>query len=165
MIVNFALSYKSVESKLLQFDPDTFQGVMVSMLKDLNDLAERDTSSSFQQVYDNLCLVILSRAMQNSKLRPYCTSTLLKFPSVPLSCLKLLKLLMVTGSKTTNPDESAKSKSVRIESLNTLIGLINQASSDLSFSSFNITLWSSLSEDFEVRSRVIASLTRYVNSI
>ena len=164
MIISFALSYKSEESKLLQFDPDTFQSVMISMLRALNDLAGRDDSptNTFKQMYENCCLVVLCRSMQNSRLRPFCIAMLLKFPSVPMSCLKLLKLLMVTGSKTTQPDESAKSKSIRTESLNTLIGLINQAPDGLSFSSLNIVLWSTLSEEFEVRSRVIASLTRLV---
>ena len=162
MLISFALSYKSEDSKLLQFDPDTFQTVMISILRALNDLAGHDDSptSTLKQMYENVCLVVLSRSMQNSRLRPHCTAMLLKFPSVPTSCLKLLKLLMVTGSKTTQPDESAKSKSVRIESLGTLIGLINQASASLSFSSLNIVLWSTLSEEFEVRSRVIASLAR-----
>jgi len=165
LIISFALSYKSEDSKLLQFDPDTFQSIMISMLRALNDLAGHETvdsrTSTFKQMYENVCLIVLCRSIQNSRLRPHCTAMLLKFPTVPTSCLKLLKLLMITGSKTTQPDESAKSKSIRIESLSTLIGLINQAPSSLSFSSLNIVLWSTLSEEFEVRSRVIASLTRF----
>lgn len=141
---------------------------MISILRALNEVAGRDnlqtsSTSSFQQIYENVSLFILSRTMQNSRYRSFCTAMMLKFPSVPTSCLKLLKLLMITGSKTIQPDEWAKSKSIRVESLSTLIGLINQAPASLSFPSLNIALWSTLSEDFEVRSRVIASLTRYEN--
>ena len=117
-------------------------------------------------LYDDAALYVLSVLFQYPKLRHQTTAVLARFPFIPSACLRFLRLLMLNGSKTgstaeaSSGDHQLKYRSVRAEALSVLLNLTVLPKRDTALQALNILLWSCLSEDFEVRSRVIASLTR-----
>ena len=102
------------------------------------------------QIYEGAAALVTSRVMQNVHLRPDLSSLLLRIPEVPWSVLRLLKLLLVTGSK----------GSLRNESLNCFVALVFHGKKELCARTLNELLWSSLSDDMETRLKVISSLVR-----
>lgn len=57
-----------------------------------------DISNSIRDLYDNVCLVILSRTLQNVNLRSMAKKIFKDLFVVPTVSLNMLKLLMCTGT-------------------------------------------------------------------
>ena len=55
--------------------------------------------SPFASLYESVCLVVLSRFLQNLHLREITREIFVRLRRVPPVCLQLLRLLMYTGSK------------------------------------------------------------------
>ncbi len=117
----------------------------------------------WQQIYESSCLFLISRMLSVVKLRPMILPLLTSVSTIPNSCLKFLKLLMLTGTKmsgNTEGNESSKGNSIRIESMNILMKLVYSTNEVIAREAIDILLWSALSDDFETRSKIIATLIR-----
>ena len=133
-----------------------------SAIKGGNGAAQKN-KEALMQVYSRFCIATLARLLQNPKLRHFSSKFLAGLPSIPMGCLKLLKLLMVSGSKLTveGTDGTNKSRGVRSESLFTLTSIVFMKDENAAFASFNLLLWCALSEE-ETRLKVIPNIIRYV---
>lgn len=61
-----------------------------------------ETESSIEtavDLYESICLVVLSRSLQRRILRPCAGRILHLLPRIPVSCIRLLELLLLTGTK------------------------------------------------------------------
>ena len=126
--------------------------------------------------------------LQNIKLRGHITLFLQTIPKITYKVLKIFNLLMFSGSKSSE-DKDSKIKSIRIESMKILLNIVLFANEDNDMSiefdettiidnnmnnyrnenkkkssqtALNLLLWATTADDFEIRSRVIASLIRYL---
>lgn len=117
-------------------------------------------------------LVLLGRLLQSSLLRPLAQQVLLRLPRVPASCLRLLRLLLHTGSRSggavgNNPTsylnssavKNRRGRSVRAEAADIVLKLsLRSCDEETRRESLFILLWSAVCDDFETRSKTIASL-------
>lgn len=120
--------------------------------------ASTSSSSILRKLYDDLSLYIISKMIQHIKLRTHITTLLSTLPKINMKLLKFLNLLMHSGSKSVEDGES-KAKSIRGESMRILFNVAFSASiGKASQLSLDFLLWATISDDFEIRSKVIASL-------
>mmetsp|Transcript_685 Transcript_685/g.970 ORF Transcript_685/g.970 Transcript_685/m.970 type:complete len:745 (+) Transcript_685:1111-3345(+) len=105
----------------------------------------------------------MSRLIQTVSLRPALSSFLQRLPRVPPACLCLLKILMRTGSTTggardrlTNiGGDLSKNRGTRAEAMSALGQLVFSQDTQAGVDTLHYLLWCSISEDFELRTKVI----------
>lgn len=119
------------------------------------------------QTYEQCCVFVLSRLLQILPLRPYLKDYLCNLPYVPQSCIKLLTLLMYTGSRPVMDKKQkfkqvVKNRGTRLESLLSLGHLFFANDLLAQRTASNTLLWGSVVADFEIRSKVINLLAKLV---
>lgn len=123
--------------------------------------------AELQAVYDALCVAAMSRLVQISRLRSSLAAFMLSLPAVPSACVSILKLLITTGTKGTAPAagvrgasaaaaEAARNRGTRTESLMLLGQIVFSQDETAGRAALNHLLLSSLSEDFELRTKVVS---------
>lgn len=130
---------------------------------------ESDIIDSLKKAYDALCLTTMSRMLQISQLRSSLSAFMIGLPCVPEGCLAVLKLLMGAGSKGTAVTSKEKSgnadfvrnRGTRVEALSLLAQLVFSQDEEAGKSALWHILQQCMSEDFELRTRVINLVVRY----
>ncbi len=121
-------------------------------------------SDQIRLLYEDCCLLCLSRLLQTNSLRPLLATFLGALPSIPPSSVSLLKLLMCTGSKHSalppptggrlgNTRETASQVGTRQEALQQLCRVVFCADRSAGLESLRFLLWCAVAEDFELRSK------------
>ena len=130
-------------------------------------LLEEDSSilKELQAVYDALCVSAMSRLIQISRLRSSLGAFMLSLPAIPSACVSILKLLISTGTKGVAPAsgargasasaEAARNRGTRTESLMLLGQIVFSQDETAGRAALNHLLLSCLSEDFELRTKVV----------
>jgi len=129
-------------------------------------LLEDDGSilAELQAVYDALCVAAMSRLVQISRLRSSLAAFMLSLPAVPSPCVSILKLLISTGTKGAAlapgargaaAAEAARNRGTRTESLMLLGQIVFSQDENAGRAALNHLLLSCLSEDFELRTKVV----------
>jgi hypothetical protein len=139
-----------------------------------NDLSldDEDMDSPSCPLYDSICLVMLTRLIQRRILRPSSMRILLSLPTIPLVCLRLLGLLLVTGTKQIATSGAAgrrkgpvgNDRGTRIAALDIMGSLLLHepcmTDPDSFISILFPILWLTTSEDFSTRSAAVNVLVR-----
>ena len=130
-------------------------------------------AEGLRAVYDRTCLTALSRLVQAVHLRPAAREYLLGIPRVPPQCLAALRLLMHSGTKGVTAGSSSSSggmsaagdefssdavgrnRGTRVEALRLLGHVVFSLDEAAGIAALQHLLWCCVSEDFEVRSRVV----------
>jgi hypothetical protein len=133
-----------------------------------------DLDSPACPLYDSICLVMLTRLIQRRILRPSSMRILLSLPTIPLVCLRLLGLLLVTGTKQIATSSAAagrrkgpvgNDRGTRIAALDIMGALLLHEPCMIDPDSFISVLfpilWLTTSEDFSTRSAAVNVLVRY----
>jgi hypothetical protein len=179
--VSFILTSK----KLREDDTRAFRGYFTLLLMIVAEIFNRchhvedsdvmDTDNNAMMMgalYDNVCLLLVSRLISVSFLRQLLRSFLPELPVVPNTVLKLLRLLVFTGNRNTpagfinasitgmpTGGEKEKLKSVKFESMHLLMMLSCQHNHAASAgAALDTLLWCALADDFEIRSKAISYL-------
>ena len=129
-------------------------------------------------LYDGVCLVVLTRMLHRKKLRPHAIRVLQSLPTVPLVCVHLLELLVLTGTKTggavttqygIKKRGAAAERGMRMIALDILSSLLLHESSMHDPHLFRACLfpilWLAVNEDFTLRTAAVNALVRYVCEI
>ena len=144
---------------------------------DENDNGNERTAStaalvkSVSAVYDAACVAAMSRMLQTVALCPHVGAFVLGLPRVPPACLGVLKMLMLTGSKgaqlsssnatgssrgaSAAAEAAAKNRGTRLEALLLMGQIVFSPDEEAGADALHHLLWCSLSEDFELRTKVI----------
>ena len=130
-----------------------------------------DAINKLTSAYDTLCLAALSRLMQIVNLRSSVRDFVLGLPHVPRVCLRLLKFLMLTGSKgsvtsgtrgsgggSSSGAVDNRNRGTKAEALMLLGQVIFSTDQAAGLNALHHLLWCCLSEDFELRTKVISML-------
>lgn len=133
-----------------------------------------DLDSPACPLYDSICLVMLTRLIQRRILRPSSMRILLSLPTIPLVCLRMLGLLLVTGTKQIATSGAAagrrkgpvgNDRGTRIAALDIMGGLLMHEPCMTDPNSFISVLfpilWLTTSEDFSTRSAAVNVLVRF----
>lgn len=133
---------------------------------------EKDPVLLLRSVYDALCVAAMSRMVQIGRLRSSLGAFMLGLPSIPSSCVSILKLLVVTGTKNapTAPaggrgggggtgssavDAAAKGRGTRTEALALLGHMVFSQDEAAGQAALSYLLQCCISEDFELRTKAI----------
>jgi hypothetical protein len=110
-------------------------------------------------VYDAVCMALLSRLLQRSKLRTYIEEFFQRIPRVPACCLALLNLLMHAGTSdgTRAMGGGKGTKGMAISTLSTLMLTANESAAR---AAVRHLLHAAACADFEVRSKAVAFLSK-----
>jgi hypothetical protein len=189
--VSFILSSR----KLREEDKDnrTFRGyftLLVMVMVELHNrvVVEGDSGNNLavnmRHLYDNLCLILVSRLVSVPFLRGFLRCLLPELPLIPPTVLKLLRLLVFTGSRNAavgfisasitgilnsqrqplagmGTSEREKLKSVRFEAMHLLMMLaVQHINENCSKAALDTLLWCTIAEDFEIRSKAISYMIR-----
>lgn len=127
--------------------------------------AEDNILVELRAVYDALCVAAMSRLVQITRLRSSLAAFMLNLPAVPSACIGILKLLISTGSKGAAPPpgarssaaaaEAARNRGTRTESLMLLGQMVFSVDEAAGRAALNHLLRSCVSEDFELRTKVV----------
>jgi hypothetical protein len=125
-------------------------------------------------LYESLCLVVLSRTLQRRILRPCAGRILHQLPRIPVECVRLLELLLLTGTKPVLASGSAPptrrgglhggavDRGTRLAALEILGSLLfNQSCMNDSTTFFHVLcplLWLCVDEDFSTRTGAVNCL-------
>lgn len=151
---------------------DEFEEVAATSPAD-NDELEDDEEMTDIPLYDTICLVVLTRMLQRKKLRPLIPRVLLSLPSVPLVCIHLLELLLLTGTKSGSAGTqfgmkkrgSASDRGMRMAALdimgNILLNEKCMADPNIFRACLFPILWLATSDDFSLRTAAVNSLVGY----
>jgi hypothetical protein len=128
-------------------------------------------------LYDSICLVVLTRMLQRKKLRPHVVRVLTSLPRIPLSCIHMLELLLLTGTKSGSQAASQfglkkrgpADHGMRIVVLEIMSQLLLHDSCMQDPHLFRACLfpmlWVATSDDFQFRNAAVNALVGYVLSI
>ena len=139
------------------------------------EMEEEDEADSALGLYESLCLVVLSRTLQRRILRPCAGRILHHLPRVPVPCVRLLELLLLTGTKpvssgavasagrgTAGGGGGAVDRGTRIAALEILGSLLfsPQCMNDpaVCFHVLCPLLWLSIHDDFSTRTSAVNCL-------
>ena len=132
-------------------------------------LQQGDQSISLLNLFESVCITSLSRLVQLLHLRNFSKQYFLNLQKVPLRCIGFLTLLMHTGSKaattTSYKKEIIKNIGTRLEAMNLLGQLVFSLDESCGSKSLNTLLWYSVSDDFEVRSKVINLIAQDIMNV
>jgi hypothetical protein len=132
---------------------------------------DRVVTSALQRAYSAFCVTAISRMMQLAPLRSSLGALALSLPSLPVGALAVLKLLVTTGSKgaaqekgkeRTSANEAHRNRGTRAEALTLLGQLVFSQDETAGKNALLFLLKLSVSEDFELRSKVINIFVRLV---
>jgi hypothetical protein len=167
------LRNEEIENTEMNIQDQSPRDVIPKVELGVHDDLEED--SPHCPMYDSICLVMLTRAIQRRVLRPSSMRILLSLPTIPLVCLKLLGLLLVSGTKQitlNNPPggrrkgPSSGDRGTRIAALEIMGGLLLHEPCMTDPESFIAVLypllWLTTSEDFSTRSAAVNVLVRYL---
>jgi hypothetical protein len=146
------------------------------MLETEGNHLDDDVDSPQFPLYDSICLVLMTRFIQRRVLRPSSMRILLSLPRIPLVCIRLLELLLVTGTKpVTNPQTRRKGsnastdRGTRVAAMEIMGTLLLHEPSmndpDIFISTLYPLLWLATSDDFSTRSAVVNILVGVVSKI
>ena len=154
-----------VPSELVQLELKANENKMLTELT----VAEHESRKDLE-IYDALCLVVVSRTMQRLMLRP-CTARILhSLPRIPVECIRLLELLLLTGTKaSTNPGMAspnrhggAVDRGTRVAALDLMGSLLFSSSTmndpELFYHTLCPILWLSVHDDFTTRTSAVNCL-------
>jgi hypothetical protein len=118
--------------------------------------------------YEATCLTVMSRLLQIIRWRPVLRDFMHALPMVPAACLHALQLLIFTGSQgggllsayDVRDKGDSKSKGTRLVALLTMGQLVFATDETAAYTALCCLLWCCLSEDFELRTRVISLLAK-----
>lgn len=119
--------------------------------------------------YEATCLTVMSRLLQIIRWRPVLRDFMHALPMVPAACLQALQLLIFTGSQgggmlsaydVRDKGDSSRSKGTRLVALLTMGQLVFATDEAAAYTALCCLLWCCLSEDFELRTRVISLLAK-----
>jgi hypothetical protein len=118
--------------------------------------------------YEATCLTVMSRLLQIIRWRPVLRDFMHALPMVPAACLHTLQLLIFTGSQgggllsayDVRDKGDSKSKGTRLVALLTMGQLVFATDEAAAYTALCCLLWCCLSEDFELRTRVISLLAK-----
>lgn len=118
--------------------------------------------------YEATCLTVMSRLLQITRWRPVLRDFMHALPMVPAACLHALQLLIFTGSQgggllsayDVRDKGDSKSKGTRLVALLTMGQLVFATDEAAAYTALCCLLWCCLSEDFELRTRVISLLAK-----
>jgi hypothetical protein len=150
------------------------------------DIISEDSNNQFE-LYDEICLVIAARLMQIASLRHHLEEFLRSLPSIPLLVYELMQILMYSGTKAPSTSgrekNQAKTKNrgfgTKVEALHVLCQLaidhtekaFNQESTEQVADAvsnnnvaLNYLLWSSVHEDFEIRSKSVSIIVNELSA-
>jgi len=120
-------------------------------------------------LYENVCMVLISRLIQRKTLRVLANSIIPLLPEVPVRVLSLLKLVADLGSRATVGKAQAgvkvveeKDKGTRLVSISYMQLVVTGRDYNAADDALNQLLWCSVSEDFEVRSKVVVMITQEI---
>lgn len=126
---------------------------------------DKDPVLQLRAVYDALCVAAMSRMVQVNRLRSSLAAFMLGLPVIPTSCVSILKLLVVTGTKNVPPPpvgprgnaaalDANKSRGTRMEALSLLGQLVFSQDETAGKAALSYLLQCCISEDFELRTKV-----------
>lgn len=115
-------------------------------------------------IYESTVLVTLSRMMQIPTLRSLVQNFLMNLTKIPESCLTMLKALVVSGNKgnSKDPKEVEKYRGTRADALHIIGLLVFGQDLEVANQCLQYLLWNCLSEDFELRARVIVLIIKEI---
>ena len=132
---------------------------------------DEDDEGRSVPLYDGICLVVLTRMLQRKKLRPHAVRMLKSLPAIPLVCIHLLELLLLTGTRTGGPATTQygiKKRGANAERGMRMVVLDIMGSLLLHEGSMNDPhlfraclfpmLWLTITEDFSLRTAAVNSL-------
>lgn len=134
-------------------------------------LEEDSILKELHAVYDALCVVVMSRMIQITRLRSSLAAFMLSLPAVPAACVGILKLLISTGTKgasaaapagtrdrnsaAATAAEATRNRGTRTEALHLMGQLVFSQDESAGRAALNHLLQACVAEDFELRSKVI----------
>lgn len=136
------------------------------------DLETEETAricADLMTAYEATCLTVMSRLLQIIRWRPVLRDFMHALPMVPAACLQALQLLIFTGSQgggmlsaydVRDKGDSSRSKGTRLVALLTMGQLVFATDEAAAYTALCCLLWCCLSEDFELRTRVISLLAK-----
>jgi len=119
--------------------------------------------------YESTCLTVMSRLLQIARWRPVLRDFMHALPMVPSACLQALQLLIFTGSKgggllsaydVRDKGDASRNKGTRLVALLTMGQLVFALDETAAYTALCCLLWCCLSEEFELRTRVISLLAK-----
>lgn len=121
--------------------------------------SEEHLSEYNLKLYDSTCIIVFTRLLHLSHLKPIGKTFVQSLPRIPSDVLKLLELMMLTGSKGSDTKSSIV-QSPRNESMLMVGNILTGLDVEASQMALNSLLWQAVSTDFEIRSRFAAYLVR-----
>lgn len=129
---------------------------------------EEDIAEELQRAYDALCVTAMSRMLQIASLRSSLAAFMLGLPRIPIGALAVLKLLMTTGSKGPSSEKGKdkgasadlRGRGTRAEALHLLAQVVFSQDEVAGKDALLHVLKQCLSDDFEMRSKVINLVVR-----
>lgn len=145
--------------------------LLIILLRELHSRVDSENNTAGLEnpcasLYEFCCLVIVSRLLQNVHLRPLAKKVFTSLNYLPLTILKLLKLLTHTGTKAGNATTILKGRGhvrdsgVRAEARELLGHLVLSLAPDSYETEFALQtlLWCTVSDDFETRDKTVKFL-------
>ncbi len=135
--------------------------MLVTLCNELCDCCEynwdnEENHAALCGVHEGIVLAIMCRMLQIPHLRDYCgRDFLLKLHSIPLICVRLLKLLVSTGTEGSSTKET-RYRGTKGDALSLTAQLVAFAEDiDIATECLHFLLWNTLNDNFEARSRTI----------
>lgn len=166
----------SIPCEYVPLAPDMEEGaedVMTdeSMHQEEAEIFDDDDDNAEVQLYDSICLVVLTRMLQRKKLRPHVVRVLTALPKIPLACVHMLELLLLTGTKSASQALTqfgvkkrgpGADHGMRVVALEIMSSLLLHDSCMQDSSLFRACLfpllWVATSEDFQFRNAAVNAL-------
>lgn len=156
---------------MIDLEKDISQKVefLVKLCNDICDCTEEnwdneEGSSALNGIYESTVLAIMCRMLQIPHLREFCKTFLLSLHKIPPQCVRVLKLLVASGNEGTGTKENnSRYRGTRGDALSIVANLVAFADDiDIATECLHYLLWNTLEDNFELRSRTIDVITKYV---
>ena len=173
--MSFALQQSTRSDIEVDFEEDIRQKVelLTKFCNDLLHTAELndDDEESYNrliELHDQMTVAILARMLHIPHLRMHCKDWLLFLHRIPPIVLSLLKMLVISGSRgnvSTNTKDhhqyhnNTSYRGTRGDALLLLGQLVFVQHEEVASECLHYLLWNAISDDFELRSRMIEVLT------
>jgi hypothetical protein len=95
----------------------------------INEVTDEVFINPFKVLYDDACLAVLARLLQGVDTRGAAREIMMGLPSVPSNCLKMLKLLVHTGTRAVAPLQGVRRDALASSNRGTPIQLFSLFSS------------------------------------
>lgn len=135
---------------------------LIKLCNDIADCCEqnwdnKDGFDALSAIHESSVLAIMCRMLQIPHLRELCKTFLLGLHKIPLSCVRLLKLLVYTGTDGSRDSHTAsRYRGTKGDALSLLAHLVAFSEDiDVATECLQYLLWNTLNDDFELRSRAV----------